>query len=239
LTEAFTASASAEEDSQGRVEFNQTTTEDRMGPFFRVYLDFLVRRVVHDLGNSISGINSLSDYHLRSGITDPGLEESLLLIRESAEQSRELLVAVGDLLQPAEPEEELVEVQTLVEEAAKMLSLLLPRSVKLETTGLERNNSVISVLRGDFLRKILALVAMDLGGLRVPSGTIRLSCAREGESVRVVYRSIIGSASKLRERAPELLKNLSSGTEVEGSVEGDAFVLTMTFPLVELFEEER
>jgi hypothetical protein len=209
-----------------------------MGPFFRVYLDFLVRRVVHDLGNSISGINSLSDYHLRSGITDPGLEESLLLIRESAEQSRELLVAVGDLLQPAEPEEELVEVQTLVKEAAKMLSLLLPRSVKLETTGLERNNAVISVLRGDFLRKILALVAMDVGSLRVPSGTIRLDCAREGESVRVVYRSIVGSASKLRERAPELLTNLSSGAEVKGSLEEDAFILTMTFPLVELFERQ-
>ena len=153
---------------------------------------------------------------MRSGITDPGLEESLRLIRESAEQSRELLVAVGDLLQPAEPEEELVEVQTLVEEAAKMLSLLLPRSVKLETTGLERNNSVISVLRGDFLRNILALVAMDVGSLRVPSGTIRLGCAREGESVRVVYRSIVGSASKLRERAPELLTNLSSGVRGRG-----------------------
>jgi hypothetical protein len=64
-----------------------------------------------------------------------------------------------------------------------------------------------------------------------------LSCAREGESVRVVYRSMVGgSASKLRERAPELLTKLSSGVEVKGSVEGDAFVLTMTFPLVTLFE---
>jgi len=220
------------------VELNQTTSEDRLGPFFRVYFNFLLRRVVHDLGNSISGINSLSDYHLRSGINDPGLEESLRLIRESAEQSRELLVAVGDLLQPAETEGELVEVQTLIEEAAKMLSLLLPRSIKLETTGLERNNAIITVLRGDFLRKILAIVAMDVDSLRIPSGTIRLSCAREGESVRVIYRSMVGSASKLRERAPELLTNLSSNVEVKGSVEGDAFVLTMTFPLVTLFEGE-
>jgi hypothetical protein len=209
-----------------------------MGPFFRVYLDYLLRRVVHDLGNSISGINSLSDYHLRSGIADSALEESLRLIRESAEQSRQLLMAVGDLLQPAETEEEPVEVQTLVEEAAKMLSLLLPRSIKLETTGLERNNAIISVLRGDFLRKVLALVAMDVGSLRIPSGTILLGCAREGENVRVVYRSVVPSASKLRERAPELLTNLSSEAEVKGSVDGDAFVLTMTFPLVKLFEEQ-
>jgi hypothetical protein len=173
---------------------------------------------------------------LRSGVNDPGLEESLRLIRESADQSRELLMAVGDLLQPAETEAELLEVQTLIEEAAKMLSLLLPRSIKLETTGLERNNAVISVLRGDFLRNILALVAMDVGSLRFPSGTIRLGCAREGESVRVVYRSTVGSGSKLRERAPELLTSLSRGVEVKGSVEGDTFVLTMTFPLITLFE---
>jgi hypothetical protein len=119
-----------------------------------------------------------------------------------------------------------------------MLSLLLPRSIKLETTGLERNNAIISVLRGDFLRKLLAIVAMDVGSLRVPSGTIRLVCSREVETVRVVYRSMVGSASKLRERAPELLTNLSSSVEVKSGVEGDAFVLTMTFPLVTLFEEE-
>jgi hypothetical protein len=187
---------SVAEDKLSPVEPNQTNSEDGLGLFFPVYFDFLLRRVVHDLGNSISGINSLSDYHLRSGVNDPGLEESLRL----------------------------------------MLSLLLPRAIKLETTGLERNNAVISVLRGDFLRKMLALVAMDVGSLRIPSGTIRLGCSREGESVQVVYRSMVGSASKLRERAPELLKNLSSTVEVRGSVEGDAFVLTMTFPLVTLFE---
>ena len=126
------------------VELSQTTREDRLGPFYRVYVDFILRRVVHDLGNSISGINSLSDYHLRSGVNDPALEESLTLIRESAELSRELLVAVGDLLQPADAEEEVVHVQTLIEEVRKSLSMLLPRSVKLETSGLGAKG------RGDF-----------------------------------------------------------------------------------------
>jgi len=208
-----------------------------MGPFSTVYLEFLLRRVVHDLGNSISGINSLSDYHLRSSISDPALEESLRLIRESAEMSRELLVAVGDLLQPAEAEEELVDAQALIEEGAKILSLLLPRSIKLETTGGERNNAVISVLRGEFLRKMLTLVAMDLSGVRIPSGTIGLDWSREGQQVRVVYRSTVGSASKLRESAPELLTGLSrSAEEVNSTVDGKVFVLTMRFPLVELFE---
>jgi hypothetical protein len=223
------------EERQGAVESDQTGNEDWMGPFFRVYLDFLLKRVVHDLGNSISGINSLSDYHLRSGVNDSGLEESLGLIRESAEQSRVLLMAVGDLLQPAETEEEPVEAQALIEESAKMLSLLLPRSIKLETTGMERNNDIISVLRGDFLRKILALVAMDVGNLRIPSGIIQLGCAREGERVLIVYRTTVLSASKLREHAPELLKNLSNNVEVKGGIEGGQFVLIMRFPLVRLF----
>ena len=152
------------------MEVDQTAREDRSDPFYRVYVEFILRRVVHDLGNSVSGINSLSDYHLRSGVNDPGLEESLTLIRESAELSRELLVAVGDLLQPADAEEEVVHVQTLLEEVAKFVSLLLPRSIKLETSGTEQKDAVISVLRGDFLRKILALVAMDVNEIRIPAG---------------------------------------------------------------------
>ncbi|MBV9105260.1 MAG: hypothetical protein JO313_04470, partial [Verrucomicrobia bacterium] len=134
------------------MDFLQTTREDSLGPFYRVYLEFIVRRVVHDLGNSISGINSLSDYHLRSGVSDPVLQETLTLIRESAELSRELLLAVGDLLQPAEPDEELVRVQSLIEEAGKCITLILPKSIKLETSGTEQKDAVISVLRGDFLR---------------------------------------------------------------------------------------
>ena len=53
------------------VELSESVREDRLGPFYRVYVEFVLQRVVHDLGNSVSGINSLSDYHLRAGIDDP------------------------------------------------------------------------------------------------------------------------------------------------------------------------
>lgn len=218
----------------GTVEFDQTTSEDRSGPFYRVYLEFILRRVVHDLGNSISGINSLSDYHLRSGITDPALEESLTLIRESAELSRVLLVAVGDLLQPADGEEELIHVQTLIEEVARIVVLLLPRSVKWATSGTQQNDAVISILRGEFLRKILTLIAMDLNELRIPTGSVELGWDRDGKSARIQYRSNLRSSSALREQAPALLANVSRCTEIDGSIEGETFLLTMTFPLVEL-----
>src|ERR1700758_2432484 len=134
-----------------------------MGPFCGVYLELLLRRVVHDLGNSISGINSLSDYHLRSGVDDPGLEESLGLIRESAEHSRDLLITVGDLLQPPETAEEIVNPSELLREATKIVTMLLPRTVQVEVAeGEDDGTTCISVVRGDFLRKVLALAAMDV-----------------------------------------------------------------------------
>jgi hypothetical protein len=216
------------------VELSESVPEDRLGPFYRVYVEFVLQRVVHDLGNSISGINSLSDYHLRAGVNDPALEESLTLIRESAESSRELLMAVGDLLQPTEAEEEVVHVQELIAEAAKFISLLLPRSVKLEASGAEQKDGVISLLRGDFLRKILALVAMDLSEVRIPTGTIKLGWIRDDKNVRIHYRSGISSGSALREQAAALLANLSRSLEINACVDAEAFVLTMTFPLVEL-----
>jgi len=219
------------------VELSDTTREDRLGPFYQVYVDFILRRVVHDLGNSVSGINSLSDYHLRSGINDPALQESLTLIRESAEQSRDLLVAVGDLLQPADAEEEVVHVQTLIEEAGKFVTLLLPRSIKLETSGSDQPDAIISLLRGDFLRKVLALIAMDLNDIRIPTGTIQLGWIRDEKNAQIHYRSNLRSGSALREQAQALLANLSRRTAVDACIDAEAFVVTMTFPLVELAEE--
>jgi hypothetical protein len=219
------------------VELSDTTREDRLGPFYQVYVDFILRRVVHDLGNSVSGINSLSDYHLRSGVSDPALQESLTLIRESAEQSRDLLVAVGDLLQPADAEEEVVHVRTLIEEVGKFVTLLLPRSIKLETSGSEQPDAIISLLRGDFLRKVLALIAMDLNDIRIPTGTIQLGWIRDEKNAQIHYRSNLRSGSALREQAQALLANLSRRTAVDACLDAEAFVVTMTFPVVELAEE--
>jgi hypothetical protein len=219
------------------VELSDTTREDRLGPFYQVYVDFILRRVVHDLGNSVSGINSLSDYHLRSGVSDPALQESLTLIRESAEQSRDLLVAVGDLLQPADAEEEVVHVRTLIEEVGKFVTLLLPRSIKLETSGSDQPDAIISLLRGDFLRKVLALIAMDLNDIRIPTGTIQLGWIRDEKNAQIHYRSNLRSGSALREQAQALLANLSRRTAVDACIDAEAFVVTMTFPLVELAEE--
>ena len=213
------------------------THDDLPGSFDRAYTEFLLRRIVHDLGNSISGINSLSDYHLRAGVYDAGLTESLTLIRESAESSRELLVSVGTLLQPPEVEEELVHVQTLIDETAKPLALLLPRSVKLETTGNGQSDTVISVVRGGFQRKIIALAAMELVNVRIASGYVRLGWAREGnKEVRVQFSSSLRTGSKLAAEAPEFLADLSRRLAVVGVAEGGVSLVTMIFPIIEFKE---
>jgi len=212
------------------------TYDDLVGPFDRAYKEFLLRRVVHDLGNSISGINSLSDYHLRSGVNDPVLEESLALIRESAELARELLVAVGTLLQTNDGQEELVSVQSLIVDTSKVISLLLPRSVKFETSCDGHTDAVISILRDEFVRKILSLVAMEVVDLRVPSGSMRLSWVMQGTKVQIRFLSTIQSASPLRERAVSFLAELSPGIEVKQVAEEGAFSLSIDVPLVESIE---
>jgi hypothetical protein len=209
------------------------TYDDLFGAFDRVYKEFLLRRVVHDLGNSISGINSLSDYHLRAGVNDAALEESLSLIRESAEKSRELLVAVGTLLQPPEGEEELVTVRTLIVETAETISLLLPRTVQFETTSEGRTDAVISVVRANFVRKILSLVAMDLVDLRIPRGSIQLACVVSEPKVRIRFSSTIRSDSALRGQASSFLAELGHDAEIKQVGEEGALALTMDFPIIE------
>ena len=209
-----------------------------LASFYQVYLEFILRRVVHDLGNSISGINSLSDYHLRTGVNDPGLEESLGLIRESAEHSRELLVVVGDILQPPETAEEATDPSDLIQEASRIVRMLLPRSVELQVTEGEYSGSAaLSVVRGEFLRKILALVAMDVSHLRIPSGRIYLGWNRLDSKIRIFYRSNFHPASNLRDRAASFVQGVSKEVVVASSVKADEFMLSMDFPLVRFGEE--
>ena len=220
-----------------KVEFNQLSNSEALWAFYRIYLEFILRRVVHDLGNSIYGINSLSDYHLRSGINDSALEESLGLIRDSAEHSRHLLAMVGDLLQPAETAEEPVRPAELIHEASKIVKMLLPRSVQLEITQNEDDASTcVSVVRGDFLRKILALAAMDVNHLRMASGKICLGWDRAESRIRIFYRSIVNPASDLRSRAASLMEHVSCDVEVSSSRSGEEFTVTLSFPLVRLDE---
>jgi hypothetical protein len=220
-----------------KAEFNQLSNSEALWAFYRIYLEFILRRVVHDLGNSIYGINSLSDYHLRSGVNDSALEESLGLIRDSAEHSRHLLAMVGDLLQPAETAEEPVNPAELLQEASKIIKMLLPRSVQLEIAQNEDDGATwVSIMRGDFLRKVLALAAMEINHLRVASGKICLGWDREESRIRIFYRSVFNPASDLRSLALSLMEHVSRDVDVSSSNLGEEFAITLSFPLIRLDE---
>jgi hypothetical protein len=205
-----------------------------MGPFVPVYSDFLLGRILHDLANSISGIVSLSEYHLRQGVDDPSLDESLKLIHDSAEGSCALLIAAGNLRLSAEEDEELIRAEELIRETGKILSLLLPRSIKFETELLAGKDQVISVRRVDFSRRILALAAMDLSGLKIPSGSIRLSGEADSTTLRLIYHSVVCEGVKLREQADSFFANIGRAVQVSSQIDGNNFTLVMAFPLVKL-----
>jgi hypothetical protein len=225
-------------DPQLVVDPGEVLPGDADTPFYRAYLEFILRRVIHDLGNSISGINSLSDYHLRSGVNDPGLQESLEMIRESAEHSRNLLVMVGDILQPPETAEEAANPAEIVREAAKTVRMLLPRSVEMHVEdGPQDRSAAISLVRGEFLRKILGLAAMDIGHLRVPSGRISLGWTRLDTKIQIIYRSNFRPPSELHNQAAGFVRNISGEMAAAVTTNGGEFTLCMDFPLVRIEEQ--
>jgi hypothetical protein len=115
--------------------------------------------------------------------------------------------------------------------------MLLPRSVQLEIAQNEDDASIcVSVVRGDFLRKILALAAMDVNHLRMASGKICLGWDRAESRIRIFYRSIFNPASDLRSRAASLMEHVSRDVEVSSSRLGEEFTVTLSFPLVRLDE---
>jgi hypothetical protein len=204
-----------------------------------VYLDFLLGRLIHDFGNSVSGILSLADYHLNSGVADPALQESLRLVYESADGSRRLLILVADLLEPVEKQEALTAVAGLVEETGKKIAMLLPRTVTLESSIRSSTEDAISVRPGVFLRGILTLVARDLAGIRVPTGKIQLGSQTIDGKVHVFYRSLIGASGrstpkmfrKITDEVLTILGKMSRTVAISSNVEGDSFTVAIVFPV--------
>jgi hypothetical protein len=204
----------------------------QLGSFPSICLEFVLTRVVHDLTNSVSGVASLSRYHLCAGVSDSELEENLKLIHESAESARGLLVQVGNLLHPFEMEEKLVRVSDLLIETGKLLSTLLPRSIQFELQIRAEETAVISVLSNEFMRQILALTVVNFGNLRVPSGTIELRCKTDGRQVSVSYRSTIQPLLQLDAGIIDLFRNIGRDVVINEDTKDNCSILTMTFPQV-------
>jgi hypothetical protein len=161
----------------------------RLEPSFKADLwYFLLLRTLHDLGNSISGILTLSTHHLRNDLPAEEVAESFELIRESAEAARQMLVAVGSLTDEESLGPELVRVSDFLHELLRDLQIIVPRSVNLH---LDRSSSgaVIEVDQVRLRQAFFTLVAANCLSFGAKAGNIRFGEEGESGKIWIVYRS--------------------------------------------------
>jgi hypothetical protein len=149
---------------------------------------FLLLRTLHDLGNSISGILTLSTHHLRNELPAKEVAESFKLIRESAESARQMLVAVGSLTDEESQGTELIRVSDFLHELLEQLQIIVPRSVTLHLEG-DSSDAVIEVDQGHLRQALLMLVATNCLSFGPRAGNIRLSEVIESGKIWIVYSS--------------------------------------------------
>jgi hypothetical protein len=183
-------------------------------------LSFLLARVIHDLGNSVGGILSLSDHHLRAGIGEPALEESLRLIYDSSQAARKLLLTVGEILHPASLEPEVVRLSELMSELEAILRLLLPRSLELVLIP-SPGDGFVRVVRNQFTRHFLSLVSLDIGSERVNPGSISVGYRIEGHRARLQYDSAIRNNPRLGAQAIALFEDIVGSPEQMSCTQDD------------------
>jgi len=161
----------------------------RLEPSFKTELwHFLLLRTLHDLGNSISGILTLSTHHLRNELPAEEVAESFKLIRESAESARQMLMAVGALTDEESRGPELVRVSDFLRELLRQLRIIVPRSVSLHLEG-DSSDAVIEVDQSVLRQAFVTLVATNCLSFGARAGNIRLGEEIEPGKIWIVYNS--------------------------------------------------
>ncbi len=198
------------------------------------YLTFLLDRLSHDLSNSVGGILSLADHHLRTGLEDrESLDESLNLIYRSCEESRRLLLLIGELLQPINGDLELSRLSTLAKDVIEALKVVLPRSIQLRQS-LGENDGGVLVNRALLMRTFVELASLTLPRERSKVGTISCETLVEGKTATFHYRSDIPASTELAREVQTLFAEILEPGQI-GFPEGDgSFNLSLQFPLVEI-----
>jgi hypothetical protein len=181
----------------------------RLEPSFKTELwHFLLLRTLHDLGNSISGILTLSTHHLRNELPAEEVAESFKLIRESAEAARQMLIAVGSLTDEESQGPELVRVSDFLNQLLEQLQIIVPRSVSLHLEG-DSSDAVIEVDQGHLRQAFVMLVATNCLSFGARAGNIRLSEEIESGKIWIVYSSEQKLDSVHGQRAAEIFEKLS------------------------------
>lgn len=181
----------------------------RFEPSFKTELwHFLLLRTLHDLGNSISGILTLSTHHLRNEQPSEDVAESFKLIRESAESARQMLVAVGSLTDEESQGPELVRVSDFLHDLIHQLQVIVPRSVSLHLKG-DSSDAVIEVDQNQLRQAFVMLVAADCLSFGARTGHIRFGEETESGKIWIVYSSEHKMDFDHGHRSAEIFEQLS------------------------------
>jgi hypothetical protein len=195
------------------------------------FLGFLLDRLNHDLSNTIGGVFSLADHHLRAGLADSqALSESLNLIYRSCDESRRLLLLVGELLDPHSSGVELVRVTDLAAEITNALRVLLPRSVQLKQS-LSGPEGAIQVSRMRLVRSFVALMSQTLPPDRSRIGEVRLDVFVKAETALFTYESEAPASPDLSREAQALFADSAPSIEMAFPGTGKKFIFSLRFPL--------
>lgn len=193
-------------------------------------LQFVLDRVVHDFSNAAGGITALAAHHLEQNGLELGLQTSLQLIRESAEQCRALLSVVRSLLDPNMDDDAYIRAEDLAEGLGQLLRLLLPRSVRFEPI-LPRPQAVVRVRPPEFQMRWLGVASLGCEGLYGP-GHIAFGWVAEGGLCWFTYRSSNPRGPAIIEHAAQILLPLAGAVErLRCQTQGWDFTAQVALPL--------
>ena len=181
----------------------------RFEPTFKAELwRFLLLRTIHDLGNSVSGILTLSAHHVRHELPIEEITESFKLIQESAESAREMLITVGSLVDDESQGPEPVRVSDFLKDLLRQLSRIVPRSVSLQLDG-ELSDAIIEIDSCHLRQAYVALVAASCLAFGAKPGSIQFAAEAEAGKIWMVYSASHRADSDLVRQAAEIFGNVN------------------------------
>jgi len=211
----------------------------RFEPSFKTELwHFLLLRTLHDLGNSISGILTLSTHHLRNELPSEEVAESFKLIRESAESARQMLMAIGSLTDEESQGPELVRVSDFLHDLMQQLQIIVPRSVNLRLEG-DSSDAVIEVDQNHLRQAFVMLVAADCLSFGARAGNIRFGEETKSGKIWIVYSSEHKMDFDHSRRSAEIFEklNLPPGDLIWSETEEELKVRIGFLPVADLATE--
>ncbi len=182
----------------------------------------------------MGGIFSLADHHLRTGSDDrQSLDESLKLIYRSCEESRRLLLLIGELLQPADCEIELFRLSTLAREVAETLKVVLPRSIQLRQSFSNQDGGVF-VNRALLMRAFVELASLTLPEERSKVSAISCDALVEEKTATFHYESDVPASAELIGQVRTLFGKMLEPGQIDFPEKHGNFNLRLHFPLVQI-----